>query len=170
MSTHFVARRRPQELAFEELAGRSPRRRHHVRFWRQAAPDERGRTLWFGAASFDASVGVSRFTGEVMHHIDPAIDVERDKLVADLSRAGRVTAARWIPGFAVAPSGRNGGGDRWVTDRRLAVVRLFRDEPQHAGPPLADPEVAAGAPQRKEIAISTLEDVARLAGRVHEER
>jgi hypothetical protein len=89
MSTHFVAPRRPQDFAFEQTVGKSPRRQHHVRLWRVGEPDPRGRVLWLGAASFDSSVGVSSFTGEVMHHIDPAVDRERDKLVGDLARALR---------------------------------------------------------------------------------
>lgn len=124
MSTHFVARRRPQDVAFEQLVGRSPRRRHHVRFWIHGEPDARGRLIWLGAASYDKSVGISRYTGEVMHHIDPAIDRERDKLVADLRHAGCVGETAWVSGFAPTPSGRNGGGDRYATDGRLASVRL----------------------------------------------
>ena len=122
MSTHFVARRQPQDFAFEQLAGRSPRRRHHVRFWRFGGEDGAGRALWLGAASFDRSLGISRFTGEVMHHIDPRIDTERDKLVEDLSRAGRIGGVSLLSGFFPARRGRNGGGDWYVTDGRLAVV------------------------------------------------
>jgi LssY-like putative type I secretion system component LssY len=169
MSTHFVARRRPQDVAFEQLVGRSPRRRHHVRFWIHGDPDARGRMVWLGAASYDRSVGISRFTGEVMHHIDPAIDRERDKLVADLRRAGRMGEAAWVSGFAPAPRGRNGGGDRYATDGRLAAVRLLRNEPQDSSGPLADPEVSAAAPEREEVAVSAVEDVSGLAGRVNED-
>jgi LssY-like putative type I secretion system component LssY len=168
MSTHFLARLRPQDLAFEQLVGRSPRRRHHVRFWRQGPADAQGRTLWVGAASFDRSVGVSRFTGEVMHHIDPRVDRERDKLVDDLLRARRARSVSWIPDFAAARRGRNGGGDRYETDGRLALLRLLGNETQDSCGRLADPEVAAVAPEREEVSIASIEDVARLAGRVDE--
>jgi hypothetical protein len=124
MSTHFVARRRPQDFAFEQLAGRSPRRRHHVRFWRYGGDNDSGRAIWLGAASFDRSLGISRFTGEVMHHIDPRIDAERDKLIEDLDHAGRVGGLSRLAGFLPALRGRNGGGDWYVTDGRLAVVVL----------------------------------------------
>jgi len=118
MSTHFVGRRRPQDLAFERPVGRSPRCRHHVRFWRF---DGSGGTLWLGAASFDRGMGISHFTGEVMHHIDPKIDAERDALVRDLARAGRIGSLSWRANFSPAGRGRNGGGDWYETDRRLAV-------------------------------------------------
>jgi len=123
MSTHFVARRRPQDIAFEQLVGRSPRRRHHVRFWRYGGRSG-GRAVWLGAASFDRSLGISRFTGEVMHHIDPRIDAERDKLIEDLGHAGRIGGTSRVTGYLSARRGRNGGGDWYVTDGRLAVVVL----------------------------------------------
>jgi hypothetical protein len=121
MSTHFVGRRRPQDLAFERPVGRCPRCRHHVRFWRFHGS---GGTLWLGAASFDRGMGISHFTGEVMHHIDPKIDAERDALVRDLARAGRIGSLSWRANFSPAGRGRNGGGDWYETDRRLAAARL----------------------------------------------
>lgn len=169
MSTHFVARRRPQDLAFEQLVGKSPRRRHHVRFWRHGGPDARGRFLWLGAASFDSSVGISRFTGEVVHHIDPRIDLERDRLFADLATAGWVDGPSWIADFSHARAGRNGGGDRWVTDGRLVAARLLGDEPEALRRSLADPEVPSRAPEGQKVPVTGFEDVARLAGRVNEE-
>jgi LssY C-terminus len=124
MSTHFVACRRPQDFAFEQLVGKSPRRRHHVRFWRYGGENSGGRAVWLGAASFDRSLGISHFTGEVMHHIDPRIDTERDKLIEDLDHAGRIGGLSRLTGFLPARRGRNGGGDLYVTDGRLAVVVL----------------------------------------------
>jgi hypothetical protein len=104
--------------------GRSPRRRHHVRFWRFDGGPGSGETLWLGAASFDRGMGISHFTGEVMHHIDPKIDAERDALVGDLARAGRIGSLCWRADFCPARRGRNGGGDWYQTDRRLAAARL----------------------------------------------
>jgi hypothetical protein len=163
MSTHFVARRRPQDLAFEQLVGKSPRRRHHVRFWRFGRQNELGRVLWLGAASFDRSVGVSRFTGEVMHHIDPAVDRERDKIVRDLARTGRLDELSWILEFGQPGRGRNGGGDRYETDGRLAVARLSGSQPENLRGSFADAEVHAFRPERQQVAVATIEDVARLA-------
>jgi hypothetical protein len=45
-----------------------------------------------------------------MHHIDPCIDAEKDKLVGNLLRARRSIQIEWIPDFAIARPGRNGGG------------------------------------------------------------
>jgi LssY-like putative type I secretion system component LssY len=121
MSTHYLARR-PQDLAFEQSAGRSPRRRHHVRLWRMSGPS-RGQAVWLGAATYDRGLGVSRFTGEVMHHIDPNVDEERSKLVADLLATRRVDRLRILPGTQVTAS-LNGGGDFYRSDGKILVAVL----------------------------------------------
>ena len=46
---------------------------------------------------------------------------ERDALLGDMRGAGFVSI-KWIDGFQSEREGRNGGGDRFVTDGRLAVV------------------------------------------------
>ena len=110
-----------QNLAFEQAAGGDPSKRHHVRFWHAQRTDALDRAMWIGAATFDASVGFSRTTGQVTHHIAAEVDRERDKLLADLARNGGF-AVKWVDSFQPVLSGRNGGGDRFVTDGRLAVV------------------------------------------------
>jgi hypothetical protein len=77
-----------------------------------------------GAVTFDRSVGLSHTTGQITHHIAPEIDVERDGIVADLQRVGRVESLDWKDHFQPEPAGRNGGGDPWRTDQRLAVLSL----------------------------------------------
>ena len=59
-----------------------------------------------------------------MHHIDPRIDAERDKQIEDLGHAGRIGGTSRVTGYLSARRGRNGGGDWYVTDGRLAVVVL----------------------------------------------
>lgn len=115
---------RKQDLAFEQPIGNDPRRRHHVRFWKSAALDESGRPLWFGAATLDTRVGLSRTEGEITHHISPNVDGERDKIVADIRDVGRLAAVNWLDNFQQPPQGKNGGGDPWQTDARLAIAIL----------------------------------------------
>src|SRR5437762_623424 len=79
---------RAQDLAFEQAVGRSPKQRHHVRFWRSDRVDEDGRPVWLGAATYDCGVEFSRRTGQITHRIDADIDRERDTLVQDLRQAG----------------------------------------------------------------------------------
>jgi hypothetical protein len=114
---------RTQDLAFELPVPGGPRHRHHVRFWQW---DQRrdGSPVWFGAATYDERTGLSHTTGQVTHHIGPDVDAERDLIVADLTKAHWVAGVQWIDGFHRQLEGRNGGGDPWRTDGRLAVVRL----------------------------------------------
>ncbi len=128
---------RKQDLAFEQPVGDNPRKRHHVRFWREADLLEDQRPSWLGAATFDESVGLSHTTGEVTHHIGPDIDAERDRIASELERTGWVKQVRWVDGYHREREGRNGGGDPWHTDGRLAIVILL-DRPAGAAP---DPRV-----------------------------
>lgn len=112
---------RKQDLAFEQPYGADPRRRHHVRFWQSEKLDDNGQPLWVGAATFDTKVGFSHTTGQITHHIDPDVDAERDKLLADLESVHRLLATYSIDAFQESLDGRNGGGDPYRTDGRLAV-------------------------------------------------
>ena len=112
---------RKQDAAFEQPVGNSPKQRHHVRFWRSHEVDANAKPLWLGAATFDERVELSRTTGGVTHKISPDIDKERNKLVSDIIRAGALDGYYWVDQFHQLPEGRNGGGDPYFTDRRLAV-------------------------------------------------
>ena len=112
---------RVQDLAFEQPVGDSPKQRHHVRFWRSRELDRRGRPLWLGAATFDERVEISRTTGGFTHKISPNIDSERNKILGDAITARALDGYYWVEQFHRQRDGRNGGGDPYFTDRRLAV-------------------------------------------------
>ena len=107
VSSLFVFGRK-QDLAFEKPVGHSPRRRHHVRFWRSTELGRGGVPLWIGAVTFDRSVGLSHRTGQITHHIGPDIDAERDNLIADLRRGGWLTELFQVTGVGATVLGRNG--------------------------------------------------------------
>lgn len=115
---------RKEDLAFEKPVGNDARQRHHVRFWQVPAKDESGKPYWLGAVTFDRTVGFSHTTGQITHHIAPDVDTERDGLIADLRRAGRIANIEWEDQFLDPPQGRNGGGDTWRSDGRLPVITL----------------------------------------------
>jgi hypothetical protein len=124
---------RKEDLAFEQPVGDNPRHRHHVRFWRIDGVDEGDGSIWLGSASYDERVGLSHTTGQITHHISPEVDPERDKILADMKAAGDLEATYWIDGFQVQRSGKNGGGDPYHTDGRLAVgVIALRQPPKPA--------------------------------------
>ena len=118
---------RKQDLAFEKPHGHDPRERHHVRFWQAPATDSEGRAAWWGAATFDRSVGLSHDTGEITHHIARQIDADRDLLLRDLESVG-FGEILYEGGFQ-ALSGRNGGGDPWQSDGKLGIA-IHRDQRQ----------------------------------------
>lgn len=109
-----------QDLAFQQPVGGDPRKRHHVRFWRSAELDDNGLPLWLGAATFDTAAGISHLTGQITHHIDADIDRERDKLVADLKSIPGIDL-NWADPFQDQLKGKNGGGDPYFTDGKLAT-------------------------------------------------
>jgi len=114
---------RKQDLAFEQPVGDSPRRRHHVRYWKWDRLHE-GREVWFGAATYDERVGFSDTTGQITHHIGPDVDAERDRILSELKEASQAVEEYLIDGFHRELKGRNGGGDPWQTDGRLGVAML----------------------------------------------
>ena len=118
---------RREDLAFEKPSGKSPDRRHHVRFWKVLDRGQENRPVWLGAVTFDRGVGVSHFTGAITHHIDADIDAERDKLATDLENAGMVTAKYQVTGVGPTLTGRNGGGDLYYTDGEVWIMRLVED-------------------------------------------
>jgi len=127
---------RRQDLAFQKPSGTSPSTRHHVRFWQALEAGEAGLPVWLGAATFDRSVGVSHFTGQVTHHIGPDIDAERDLLSVDLAGAGVVVASYLVSGVGPTLFARNGGGDRYFTDGEIAVSRLSENCRSRPGAPI----------------------------------
>ena len=115
---------RREDLAFEKPDGMSADRRHHVRFWEVLKQGEEGRPVWLGSVTFDRSVGLSRYTGQVTHHIAPDIDAERDGLTDDLKTAKVVVAIYEVSGIGPTLKGRNGEGDPYYTDGEIEISRL----------------------------------------------
>jgi LssY C-terminus len=112
---------RKQDLAFEKPVGDNARRRHHVRFWKSEDLGREGVPLFIGSTTFDLSVGLSRDTGQITHHIAPDVDAQRDELIADLVAAGRLTRVYQVTGVGATLLGRNGEGDRYDTDGELTI-------------------------------------------------
>jgi hypothetical protein len=119
---YYLGRR--EDLAFEKPVGGSADHRHHVRFWKVLDQGEEKRPVWLGDATFDKSVGVSRYTGAITHHIDADIDLERNSLAADLEAAAMVDAKYQVTGIGPTVAGRNGGGDPYYTDGEVWILRL----------------------------------------------
>jgi hypothetical protein len=141
VSSLFVFGRK-QDLAFEKPVGDNASRRHHVRFWNSQELGRGGAPLWIGAVTFDRSVGLSRRTGQITHHIGPDIDAERDGLFADLRKGGWLTELYQVTGVGTTVLGRNGGGDRYYTDGELTIGVLASVEARGKTPDRLENPVA----------------------------
>ena len=132
---------RKEDMAFEQPAGKSPRHRHHVRFWKSKELSLDGRPVWLGAATYDRSVGFSHHTGQITHHIAPDIDAERDRIVADLRDADQLVQVFQVTGVGPTLDGRNGGGDWYYTDGEMTVgvIASGNVPPREAPDMLANP-------------------------------
>lgn len=119
---------RKEDLAFEKPAGPSLKQRHHVRFWRADALGIPGKAFWIGSASFDVSIGLSRYTGQILHHISPDVDAERDFLMADLAGTGRLLSQHSVSGIGPTLNGRNGEGDWYYSDGEVRIGVLNPNE------------------------------------------
>jgi hypothetical protein len=137
---------RKQDLAFEKPSGKSATTRHHVRFWKALDAGEDGRPVWLGSATFDDSVGVSHYTGQMTHHVAPDIDAERDLLSNDLAAANKVETSYSVSGVGPTLFARNGGGDPYFTDGDIAFAKLVSGcAAQESAPAVlsAPPQIAA---------------------------
>ncbi len=118
---------RAQDLTFQQEVDGSPTRRHHVRLW-QCPPGwllpGGAQVDWLAAGTFDRAVGLSLFTLQVTHKIEPHIDRERDHIVATLREAVPETTVAVLKDFTTGYHTRNGGGDSLQTDGALPVVIL----------------------------------------------
>ncbi len=119
---------RPEDFAVEHERG-SVAQRDHARFWDTTRRDRTtGLDLFIGDASRDIAIKVLRTaTGlpkGTTHKIDGDLDAERTLIVDRLRAAGLVTAVVLEPGMGRTTTAVNGGGDRFTTDGRVAVVVL----------------------------------------------
>ena len=130
---------RAEDLAFEKPVGTSADQRHHVRLWMVLTDGAEGRPVWLGAATFDRSVGLSRYTGAITHHIAPDIDLDRDLIESSLQEAGMITARYQVMGIGPTLLGRNGGGDSYFTDGEVWVMRLVEGCRKTTVPPAVLP-------------------------------
>ncbi|MDE1656320.1 LssY C-terminal domain-containing protein [Actinotignum sanguinis] len=116
---------RKQEFAYQQEVDGNAAQRHHVRFWR-CPPDWTlpggERITWLAAGTFDRSVGLSIFTGQFTHKIDPNIDAERDFIINTVRYADPESHVSVIEQYFNAYSSRNGGGDEIQTDGDLPIL------------------------------------------------
>lgn len=144
VSPLFFSGRR-QDLAFEQQIGRSASARRHVRFWLVLDKGREGRPVWLGAATLDAGVGFSHYTGAVTHRIAPDIDTTRDMLFRDFVATGTIGETYEVSGIGPTLFGHNGEGNRYWTDGevRFSVIAPAGTEGHNPPTELAAPAIVA---------------------------
>lgn len=123
-----------QAFAYQQEVDGNAAQRHHIRFW----PTPPGWVLpgghkvaWLAAGTYDRSVGLSIFTGQVTHKIDADIDKERDYVINTVRYADSQCSVEIIKDFSTAYHHRNGGGDLVYTDGALPVLNVAGSAERH---------------------------------------
>jgi LssY C-terminus len=147
---------RKQDLAFQQAVGDSARKRHHVRFWRSVELSGKDGPLWIGSVTYDNSVGLSRRTAQITHHIAPDIDAERDLLMNELRKKNELAELYQVTGVGATVNGRNGGGDRYFTDGELTIGVLAKEASGKGAPELLANPVAVQIKEQLWTAIRPL--------------
>jgi hypothetical protein len=83
--------------------------------------------VWLGSATFDRGVGISRYTGQITHHIAPNIDAERDLVIAELSRAGVLMEIYQVGGIGPTINGRNGAATHGLLERKILLPTIIKE-------------------------------------------
>ncbi len=125
---------RKQDLAFELPVGNSAKKRHHVRLWQSNEISSDGRPVWLGSATFDTSVELSHYTGQITHRIDANIDEERDTFISYLEKARQIKSEYQVTGVGATLQGRNGGGDYYYTDGEMTIGVLTANNQLQTAP------------------------------------
>ena len=109
----------PNDYGFQKPTGdKTLRKRHHARFWKTRFVTPAGEQVIVGTASFDDGMN-----WDGLHHIDPNIDAERDRLINDLKQAGDVRSFRRFQ-LSTPRLGQDVAGDPWFTDGKAILVTL----------------------------------------------
>jgi hypothetical protein len=110
-----------EQLAFEKMFNTFAKR-HHLRLWQAPVKTGDGRDIWLAASTHD--IGIDIHPGVISHAIDPNIDLERDKVGADLMAAGNVAAEQLVTRPNPLSSGMTATGGTWNTDGFLRAIVL----------------------------------------------
>lgn len=132
-SSHYLFGRR-QDHGFQKSIGRSPRKRHHIRFWAanlspetdlmnisywlRHHPIDPGQPLmWVGSGTKDIGLGLTRLTYKITHAVEKEVDKEREYILGSLREAGCIAKERYLHSgeFVVG---------KYISDGRVVVAEL----------------------------------------------
>lgn len=99
----------------------SYQKREHIRFWNESAP---GQNLWVSGAIRETSAAWSIRKGKFIHHVDPDLDAEREKVVRDLTLTGCVANVYNVQRPQPPRQLKISSGDTLRTNGAVAVIQL----------------------------------------------
>jgi hypothetical protein len=131
---------RGQDIGFQKAIDNSPRKRHHIRFWALSMaradetlgtasfwlntdrPPEDARVYWVGAGTRDTGFSLTRLTYQVTHATASDTDVERDFIIAELTKSRAIAdATSYTAGAQLSAERVN----HYVTDGGVTVATLI---------------------------------------------
>lgn len=130
---------RGQDIGFQQAIDNSPRKRHHVRFWALSLahaetklgtasfwlntdrPPLDARVHWVGAGTKDTGFSLTKFTFQITHATDSDTNSERDYIIAELTRHGRIKNLNSYRAGEHRPSEHV---NHYVTDGDVAAASL----------------------------------------------
>jgi LssY-like putative type I secretion system component LssY len=97
--------------------------RHHLRIWKTPYQVD-GQRLWAGAGTHDMGFERDQRSGGITHHIDPAIDGERDFIGQSLNATGRVAKMGYVSPSDPLTTANTATGESFHSDGRILVMML----------------------------------------------
>lgn len=137
---------RKQDIGFQIPIGKSPRHRHHVRFWRlaQTKVDEdelaqqgfwrkllknfltKKKEIWVGSAVLDRGINIRWRNLQVDHGIQSDTTLEREFLVSSLKNAGVSDSCIGIKAGQPLHTRHQGFGEKIIADGYVKLCELKR--------------------------------------------
>jgi len=130
---------RGQDIGFQKAIDNSPRKRHHVRFWalsltraestwgeanfwlNTGRPSDKETAIWVGAGTRDTGLSLTRLSFQITHATDSDTNTERDYIIAELIKGGRIEAPKMYQSGQYLPTEHV---NHYVTDGEIALARL----------------------------------------------
>lgn len=130
---------RGQDFGFQKAIDNSPRKRHHIRFWALGMeqvekklgtadlwlttdrPADDARVLWVGAGTKDTGFSLTKLTFQFTHATDSDTNLERDYIIAELSKAKAIADVNSYKAQQQLPVERV---NHYITDGDIAVANL----------------------------------------------
>src|ERR1700756_40700 len=127
---------RGQDIGFQKAIDNSPRKRHHVRFWALSLtraestwgeanfwlntdrPSDKETAIWVGAGTRDIGLSLTRLSFQITHATDSDTNTERDYIIAELIKGGRIEAPKMYQSGQYLPTEHV---NHYVTDGEIAL-------------------------------------------------